>query len=128
MRISSEVVRKFRQMALMVFISSCLLRKLCFMTIGPCILLWIPQLRSLDDLSFSNVVEAFKFIVATRGRGVPHRLNDQFRRRISLDRPFEGGFEVTSVISMAINNHVGYPLALDKAHAQTRQSIADYVA
>ena len=39
-----------------------------------------------------------------------------------LDRPFEGGLETTSGISMAMYYHVGYPLTLDQGHAQTKQS------
>ena len=41
--------------------------------------------------------------------------------------PFEGGFETTSGISMAIYPRVGYPLALDQADVQTRQFF-DYIA
>ena len=44
-----------------------------------------------------------------------------------LDRPFEGGFEATSGISMVISCHVCYPLALDQAHTQTKAILADYI-
>jgi hypothetical protein len=40
-----------------------------------------------------------------------------------INRPFEGGFEATTGISMAIYHHVVYPLALDQVHAQTKQLV-----
>ena len=52
-------------------------------------------MRSCHDLSFSR----FR---SERGGGVPHSLNDQYRRRFSLDSPFEGGFEATLGISVVI--------------------------
>ena len=40
---------------------------------------------------------------------MPHSMNDQFRRRFSLYRPFEGGFEATSGIFVAIYYHLLIP-------------------
>ena len=61
-------------------------------------------------MSFSSFCRSLPSILATGG--VPHSLNDQFRRKFSLDRPYEGGFEAPLGNSMVIYCHV----ALSRQH------------
>ena len=89
--------------------------------VGPLCVVMYPRSSFRYDLSFSSVLKHFSSISSVRQQGCLLNLCDKLRRKFSTHRPFEGGYKATSGISMGIYCHLGYPLALDQGHAQTKQ-------